>query len=887
MINIIYTIIIYPITQIIEFVFVFAQKLFRETGLSIICVSGAVSILCLPLYMVAEKWQNIERDTQKRLEPKITKIKTVFKGDERYMILSAYYRQNHYHPVYAMRSTFGLLIQIPFFIAAYTYLSHLDVLNGASFLFIRDLGKPDRLLPIAGGINLLPLLMTLINCTAGIIYARGLGIRDKIQLYGISIIFLVLLYNSPSALVLYWTLNNVFSLAKNIYLKISLPSKRIIIYVFVSALCTLLILFSLFILRRDAGKRITISSLFLCIGLIPWILPLLKKLTKNVSCIEYTARDSLFIFLFSFLSVGVLTGIFLPSMLIVSSPQEFSHIDTYGSPLFFIANTALQTFGFYVFWPTCLYFLFRGKRNIFAAVGMLFLAASICNVFLFPGNYGLISIEMIFDKGVGHNLRSIMTNLTALCAVFTAVLFIFLRGGAKVTFPVILLPFIAVFGISMVNMVRIQREFQKTQEYYTEKQTPASIEPIFQFSKTGKNTVIIMLDRATSAFIPYILAESPDIAGIFSGFIYYPNTVSFNGYTRLGAPPLFGGYEYSPKGMNSRPDISMREKHNESLLLMPVIFSEADYDVTITDPPYPNYSYKDDLRIYDSFSGINAYITIGEYTDYWLREHKMTLPSRSDVLKRNIFWYSLMKIMPFVFRNGIYQLGGWFAPFSGYKFISNIDSYSVLDYLPRLTGFQPKSNNSFLLISNNTTHEGLFYQAPEYRPQINITDYGKSPYGKENEYHTNIGALKRLGEWFEFLKSENSYDNTRIIIVSDHGAQQNYVLKTNLPFNLDNVNPLLLFKDFNDDGPLKTDFSFMSNADVPFLAFKDQIENACNPWTGNPINVDAKNNPLYIAFSGGIHLEDPNETLLSLDDKRNYYIHDNIFDDNNWIPAEN
>jgi membrane protein insertase Oxa1/YidC/SpoIIIJ len=77
MANIFYTIIIYPIIQILEFIFVFAQKIFKETGLSIICVSGAVSVLCLPLYMIAEKWQEIERNTQKRFAPKIAKIKAV------------------------------------------------------------------------------------------------------------------------------------------------------------------------------------------------------------------------------------------------------------------------------------------------------------------------------------------------------------------------------------------------------------------------------------------------------------------------------------------------------------------------------------------------------------------------------------------------------------------------------------------------------------------------------------------------------------------------------------------------------------------------------------------------------------------------------------------
>jgi membrane protein insertase Oxa1/YidC/SpoIIIJ len=149
--EILYNIVIYPLVQIIEFVFMFAQKIFKETGVSVIAVSGAVSLLCLPLYNVAEKLQRTEREAEKKLKPKVDKIKAVFSGDEQYMMLSAYYRQNHYHPVYAMRNTFSLLIQIPFFIAAYSYLSHLEALKGARFLFIADLGAPDGLIRIEGG----------------------------------------------------------------------------------------------------------------------------------------------------------------------------------------------------------------------------------------------------------------------------------------------------------------------------------------------------------------------------------------------------------------------------------------------------------------------------------------------------------------------------------------------------------------------------------------------------------------------------------------------------------------------------------------------------------------------------------------------------------------
>ena len=58
--------------------------------------------------------------------------------------------------------------------------------------------------------------MTVINIIAGFIYAKKGQIKEKIKLIIIALVFLVLLYNSPSGLVFYWTLNNLFSLCKNI-----------------------------------------------------------------------------------------------------------------------------------------------------------------------------------------------------------------------------------------------------------------------------------------------------------------------------------------------------------------------------------------------------------------------------------------------------------------------------------------------------------------------------------------------------------------------------------------------------------------------------------------------------------------------------------------------
>ena len=90
---------------------------------------------------------------------------------------------------------FRSLIQIPFFMAAYSCLSSLPALQGMPFLFIKDMGKPDAVFSIGSfNINILPIAMTVINCIAGAIYSKGHEPREKVQIYGMALLFLVILF---------------------------------------------------------------------------------------------------------------------------------------------------------------------------------------------------------------------------------------------------------------------------------------------------------------------------------------------------------------------------------------------------------------------------------------------------------------------------------------------------------------------------------------------------------------------------------------------------------------------------------------------------------------------------------------------------------------------
>jgi len=215
--NFLELIFIFPLRYLMNLVFEGGIALTGNVGVSILILSIVVNTFLLPLYYLAESWQNREREIQKKMAPGLLEIKSQYQGEERYRRTAELYRTFNYHPAYSLRTSFGFLIQVPFFIAAYTLLSHNPRLFGVQFLFLDNLGVADGIITVATWtLNLMPILMTAFNLLASFVYARDFTRGEKVKLVLIAIVFLILLYNSASGLVLYWTLNNIYSLAKNL-----------------------------------------------------------------------------------------------------------------------------------------------------------------------------------------------------------------------------------------------------------------------------------------------------------------------------------------------------------------------------------------------------------------------------------------------------------------------------------------------------------------------------------------------------------------------------------------------------------------------------------------------------------------------------------------------
>ena len=115
-------------------------------------------------------------------------------------------------------------------------------------------------------------------------------------------------------------------------------------------------------------------------------------------------------------------------------------------------------------------------------------------------------------------------------------------------------------------------------------------------------------------------------------------------------------------------------------------------------------------------------------------------------------------------------------------------------------------------------------------------------------YQTNMAAYIKLGEWFDYLRENGVYDNTRIIIVSDHGKDLGQFGITCNGEDMESFMPVLMVKDFGATGFTVSE-EFMTNGDTPSLAASGLIDDPVNPFTGNPITTDPKNGEQTVFYS--------------------------------------
>lgn len=894
--NILYTLLIQPLQLFFELVYMAADWIIGDPGLSIIALSLAMNFLVLPLYRKADAMQEEERQTELRLHEGLTHIKKTYKGDERMMILQTFYRQNDYKPTYVLKGATSLFLEIPFFIAAYRFLSGLELLHGVSFGPIADLGRPDGLLVVAGlTINVLPLIMTGVNLISCIIFTKGSLLKTKIQLYTMAIFFLFFLYTSPSGLVFYWTLNNLFSLIKTIFYKLKHSKQILCILSSLSGIALAVCGFCFY----AAPARNYFVALGILLQIPPlWVLVLSRLIGHAAKAKEPAPNKKLFFSAGIFLAL--LTGLLIPSAVIKASPQEFVDLNLFYHPGWYLVSASCLAFGLFVVWAGIFYGLASPKGKVmFERVFWVLCGISIVDYMCFGKHLGTLSSSLKYIAGMWFSDSEQALNAIVVILLAIALWLIVLRWSRRVP-GILTVGILTLACMSVVNVTGICSSINQI----TTPEAAAASQPEFTLSKNGKNVVVLMLDRSVGAYMPYIFNEKPELKEQFSGFIDYPNTISFGKNTNFGTPPLFGGYEYTPAKMNRRSDMLLKDKQDEALRVMPMLFGQNGYDVTVFDPPYAGYSWIPELSIYDDCPNTTAYNTKGKFVEPEQREAFI----RNN--KRNFFFFGLTKAAPLILQPTIYDYANYNNSIPNGQTTSGahtasgmndtfLNSYSTLVHLPDITCISEDGGNHLLVMDNEAAHEPTLLQEPEYTPSpvVDNTEFDAqhadrftldgrtmevSTAYQYSHYQVNMATMLQLGRWFDYLKENGVYDNTRIILVSDHGREmwQFDDMYSNQNFDALGCNALLMVKDFNASGFTISD-EFMTNADVPTLAMDGLIENPVNPFTGNAINSEDKTaHDQYILRSSAWNTEINNGTQFLPGDW--YTVHDDIWTKSNW-----
>ncbi|MBR6158023.1 MAG: membrane protein insertase YidC [Lachnospiraceae bacterium] len=896
-----YRLFILPIEYLIEVVFTIMNGFFGHEGYAIIAVSMTISTLVLPLYLRADAIQEAEQKKQKAMERWIGHIKKTFTGDERYMMTNAYYAEMGYKPLYALKGLIPLLLQIPFFIAAYHFLSNLKCLQGTSFWLIADLGAEDGMLKIGSlAINVLPVLMTGINLISSVIYTKDATLKQKIQPVVLALVFLVLLYHSPAGLVLYWTMNNLYSMCKNVVMKIVKHPERLgmIGPVVIAALFLVFLVATGKLQERIAWKDH--ESLFLY-GLI--LLALLvspakallektgifgKRRKQNREQAANGKNVHVTVLLLE-LALALLLGLVIPLLVLSVAPMDFLVIDRTTNPLHYAYAAFVVACGVFLVWGSLIYGMAEEKgRFAYGRVLLILLFVALVNMLGFKAVVGNVSTMLEFEKMPHFDLIPKAVNLAAL-AVAAIVGWLLWDKGGKVRDGLAAVVCLTFAAMAVMNI-------QTTKAGIHDVDDGAEVDYVLPLSKEGRNVIVLMMDRAISAYVPFLFEEKPELYDMYAGFTYYPNTLSFGRGTGSGGPALYGGYEYTTEHLPVE-DEDRHQKHIEALLVQPILFGENGFQVTATDPGFWAASATD-YSIYDPYPYISAYSL------------EQNLPVGYDLegmkaaRERNFFFYSIYRIAPAMLQDEIYGKGRFLAA-DHTSFVGEGEfrrGYTVLKNLPELTRIEEGDTDHFLAIGNNTTHAESMLALPEYTDEREADYTGIDiaadkhagdltlHFDRDNEglsvghYHSNMAAFLKLGAWFDYLREQGVYDNTRIIIVSDHGyglpQREDMLLPGGV--NVEAVNPVLLVKDFDSNGEFTVDTQFMTNADTTVLATRGIIADPVNPFTGKAITMEPKEGgvdfmwqPLEWDFYGDPYAGD-----------KWYHVSDDILDPDKWVPIE-
>lgn len=589
-----------------------------------------------------------------------------------------------------------------------------------------------------------------------------------------------------------------------------------------------------------------IASTISVVAAYRWVSPSVLQKASDL-----LGRYRLPLYLLSVFGIALLVLVAIPVTTFLTSPGEIGiHFDRLLKVN--MRNVMVVVYSAAILYMIAYYSEIRSGMTLLS-IGAFFLSWIYAFVlpFGFPMLTGL-AFEQLQRTLASTSLRTLIDLLVVVSIGLTLRLF-WKRFGTRAILGAML---IANFSILLAAGISINRD----QVGMSGGGEPASMsEKTLQFSRSHPNTLFIFLDRFMGSHVESILESHPDLAQRLSGFIWYPRTVSAGQNSIAGLHPLLGGYDYTPVEMNRR-GMPLRDLAVEAFSILPRSFADKGYRVNFVNPRGLGFTMQGDCDFL-RFDGVTCTHIPASISHQKAKAMGFPINALAEANYADLLvLLGAMRVAPYAMKEAIYVNGPW-KPFLDHSAGTTFREWAELEAMDQMTEID-EFGPSFNFISNILPHEPYFMgldclPKPEALTlsKDELKSHGHGSLFSLQHANTARCALLSVARFFDYMKAEGVYDNTTIVIASDHGivgSVQDSSRRAVEGGATDNayvsLRPLVMLKRAGGSGLLKVSEDFMPNAEVPSSLCKD-IGGCVNPYL-NKKSVEAmgRDDPFFASF---------------------------------------
>jgi hypothetical protein len=330
---------------------------------------------------------------------------------------------------------------------------------------------------------------------------------------------------------------------------------------------------------------------------------------------------------------------------------------------------------------------------------------------------------------------------------------------------------------------------------------------VFVFNSKN-NVLLILLDTFQSDYFEYISNTFPEETAPFDGFTFFRNTASLYPTTKASLPSIISGSTY----LNDQP-------FDDYIAAAYAKFNLID--------AYKKESYNSCLV------GLN-----GTSPNVVSMQHMVDRLCETSVLPIYSYLdYALFRSAPTAIKPFIYNKGIWWLSFLMRKNYPPENFGADIHFLELFE----KASNVHDSVGVKGTFKILHFFTPHMPLNVNENlQYDTELSGKEGYLSQARGALKIAGRVLARLQQLAIYDNTEIIVLSDHGTMK-FPQSFGTAGQMDSVNgvppnvrtashALLLHKPVNSHGKITIDESPLEISDIACMLGIRKDKEACEGY---------------------------------------------------------